>query len=392
MDGNHGTESVGNNRDKSGKVGDAHSNKGSSESDRTKEEDKGSAKTKYMSCSGHKGEVTSNREFSTKGVTAAEGNRFVASDNCKNSGKDGNVATTGSYASEIAEHYNRITTKSYAERKKSSIISIRNMNNFIKSVLFNLYIAKNDRVLDLGCGKGGDLLKYKKIGISYYYGLDIADKSIDECTLRYNRHRCPFKADFDVCDVYHSTLNLGRQFDVISIQFSFHYSFESEDSFAATKHNINEHLLENGYLLLTVPDRDVILRRYHRSKAENDVTEKNNSEQQTKSNISFGNEYYTIEFPTTPSDKVFGNQYYFHLQEAVNECVEFLIDIRYLVQEMKKINLLVVENTNFMSFYNANSGKFAGLRRKMLPMRLNTDEVKVMELYRVIVFQKMNGR
>ncbi|ELQ73982.1 mRNA cap methyltransferase [Trachipleistophora hominis] len=323
-----------------------------------------------------------------KNDMTAQSGKFQAETINKGFNRNKTTVVVDSYANEIAEHYNKIPSKSYAERRKSYIINIRNMNNFIKSVLFNRYVKRNGRVLDLGCGKGGDLLKYKKMGISYYYGLDIADKSISECKYRYSRHKCPFKADFNVCDTYHTILNLGKRFDVISIQFSFHYSFESEESFTITKQNINEHLHENGYLLLTVPDRNVILRRYHRSRTEKDAEKSISGDQHTTSDVCFGNEYYTIKFKDSPSDRIFGNKYYFNLREAVNECVEFLVDVNFLEQEMKKIGLLVVENANFITFYNVHSNEFAELRRKMLPMRLCTDEVKVTELYRIMVFKK----
>jgi len=35
-------------------------------------------------------------------------------------------------------------------------------------------------VLELACGKGGDLIKYGRINISQWIGLDISDQSIQE--------------------------------------------------------------------------------------------------------------------------------------------------------------------------------------------------------------------
>lgn len=292
------------------------------------------------------------------------------------------------HSDEIARHYNQIKPVLFAERKKSTIINIRNMNNFIKSILLNLYIKENSKVLDLGCGKGGDLLKFKKIGISYYHGMDIAEESIKECKVRYNRFGCMFNAEFQVYDVYNKVFDLNQKFDAVSIQFSFHYAFETKNSFATTLSNIDNHLASNGYLLLTVPDKNVILRRYNRYKNKN---LDHNTEKVPKNSISaeFGNKYYCVKFYEPISDKIFGNKYYFHLFEAINGCVEFLVDMEFLVKKAKEIDLELIESSNFLNFYNDNSKKFANLRRKMLPKRLEFEEIQVMELYRIVVFQKV---
>lgn len=41
------------------------------------------------------------------------------------------------------------------------------------------------RVLDMCCGKGGDLLKWKKANISHLICADIADVSVKQCENRY---------------------------------------------------------------------------------------------------------------------------------------------------------------------------------------------------------------
>ena len=50
---------------------------------------------------------------------------------------------------------------------------MRNFNNWVKSVLIRIHLDKVGRdaiVLDLCCGKGGDLLKWKEGGIAYLVG------------------------------------------------------------------------------------------------------------------------------------------------------------------------------------------------------------------------------
>jgi mRNA (guanine-N7-)-methyltransferase len=63
------------------------------------------------------------------------------------------------------------------QRKESQIIGLKNFNNWVKSVLITQFghpaLAANlsrpgrgrGKVLDMGCGKGGDLMKWSKARI-----------------------------------------------------------------------------------------------------------------------------------------------------------------------------------------------------------------------------------
>lgn len=71
----------------------------------------------------------------------------------------------------VATHYNKRPAGDKEEREKSDIIFIRNFNNWAKAVLIQLAVKEGYRVLDLGCGKGGDLQKWKKQGVSLLFGI-----------------------------------------------------------------------------------------------------------------------------------------------------------------------------------------------------------------------------
>ncbi|XP_021799945.1 mRNA cap guanine-N7 methyltransferase 1-like [Prunus avium] len=64
------------------------------------------------------------------------------------------------------------------EREARPIIHLKKLNNWIKSVLIQLYARRGDAVLDLACGKGRDLIKWDKAKIGYYVGIDIAEGSV----------------------------------------------------------------------------------------------------------------------------------------------------------------------------------------------------------------------
>ena len=99
----------------------------------------------------------------------------------------------------VKQNYNtkksRNLTNYGIELKKYGTDLIGQYNNFAKYVELTytiklIYKHKNDRisVLDLGCGSGGDLFKYRgnNTAIKLYCGIDIANVSVKKARNRYN--------------------------------------------------------------------------------------------------------------------------------------------------------------------------------------------------------------
>lgn len=61
--------------------------------------------------------------------------------------------STKNFARKVADHYSRRTNQTLEEREASPIIHLKKLNNWIKSVLIQLYARPDDAVLDLACGK-----------------------------------------------------------------------------------------------------------------------------------------------------------------------------------------------------------------------------------------------
>lgn len=129
----------------------------------------------------------------------------------------------------VAAHYNARPNVEPAQRSRSAIIHLRDFNNWTKSVLIREFVSqRNLKVLDLACGKGGDLFKWDKASVSHVTGigtrvnvncllmcLDIAQVSVDHAKERYQSMRgVSFEAKFIAYDAFH----------VIQITLITHYS------------------------------------------------------------------------------------------------------------------------------------------------------------------------
>jgi len=263
----------------------------------------------------------------------------------------------------VAKHYDNLPERGREQRSESRIFHMRNFNNWIKSSLINEYMDKlksvpSDtgkaklKVLDIGCGKGGDLLKWQRSGAAHVVGVDIAATSIEQCKDRYhemrgrNRDRI-FDAEFYAVDcTKQRTRELYRdkdiQFDLVSCQFAFHYSFESLQQAECMMRNIAENLKVGGFFIGTTPDSHDIMARLEASETN-----------------SFGNSVFSVTFPSDrlgQQPALFGAQYTFHLKEVV-DCPEFLVHFPTLVKLAERFGLTMIAKQRFQNYFHERKEK-----------------------------------
>lgn len=276
--------------------------------------------------------------------------------------KDTSSSSSGNDHSQVvASHYNNIGEKGLHERSKSRIFYMRNFNNWIKSVLIQEYMTKIKdslsygspiRVLDMCCGKGGDLLKWDKANVAHLICTDIADVSIEQCKERYktmvdrNRKKFPpmFTAEFITCDNTNGRLrehykDPSIELNLVSCQFAFHYCFESLRQAECMIKNAAECLKTGGYFIGTIPDANDIMKRQHEADAKK-----------------FGNSVYEISFLCdTKYPPLFGAKYNFALDGVVN-CPEFLVHFPLLVKLARKYGLELVLKERFEDYFDRSIG------------------------------------
>lgn len=240
-----------------------------------------------------------------------------------------------------------------AVRSHSRIFHMRNFNNWLKSVLIGNILdqvrdSSTDRdisVLDLGCGKGGDLLKWKKGNIARLVCADIAGVSVEQCRSRYEdmQKKCyrgdrMFAADFITADCTKEVLTAQFKekkllFDVCSCQFVCHYSFESYQQADTLLKNACESLKPGGFFIGTTTDAFELVKRLELSDG-----------------LSFGNEVYSVRFDHKEQYSLFGCQYHFNL-EGVVDVPEFLVYFPLLEEMAKRYGMKLLFKYRFSEFF-----------------------------------------
>ena len=206
----------------------------------------------------------------------------------------------------VRQHYNLVPQRGRDWRNtESKIKGLRKYNNWVKSVIINKFSQSDDRngshlkVLDMGCGKGGDLQKWHSTPhpVELYVGIDPAEVSIDQAKDRYaemrrgagrggrggrggwrgGRQQAPlFEAEFVAKDAFgqpvaeipvvqHVGFDAsgnsrwgGGGFDVVSMMFCMHYAFESEAKTRGMLTNVAGSLKKGGRFIGVIPNSDVI--------------------------------------------------------------------------------------------------------------------------------------
>ncbi|KAK9460203.1 mRNA capping enzyme-domain-containing protein [Lipomyces oligophaga] len=225
----------------------------------------------------------------------------------------------------VRRHYNSRQEVGVHRRQSSPIIKLKAYNNFIKAILIKRFSNPGDIVLDLGCGKGGDLGKWENARIKGYIGVDIADISIEQAQDRYNTMRRKyFWAEFFASDAFGIPIasRLPRDMyqavfpvDVISMQFCLHYAFETEAKARQMLENVSRSLKRGGKFFGTIPSSDVI---------------KEGIAKLPPGQKEWGNSVYNIRFVSDPPRNgvfrpPFGHKYTFYLQDAVENVPEYVV-------------------------------------------------------------------
>lgn len=275
----------------------------------------------------------------------------------------------------VKEFYNTQTHNSYkAKRTESAIYRLRSFNNCIKYMLIHKYSRHNGSVLDLGCGKGGDLAKWQMVSTQDYVGVDLSDQSVREAVNRYRKQRFPFHAVFATGDFTTPVPEIladfnpeevsNYQFDNVSMQFCMHYAFANEESVVKMLENISKSLKKGGMFIGTIPSSDFI--KWKIKKLEPGAK-------------SWGNSIYSVTFPEEPPkdgkfENPFGNVYSYYLQDAVDNVPEYLVPFEKFRALCEEHHLELRYKKNFFDLFKSEISNYFHMLPGPLIQSLRLDD------------------
>ena len=137
---------------------------------------------------------------------------------------------------------------------------MRAFHNAIKRYMIEYTHLTTPRVLDLSCGRGGDMTKFC-YNVSDYVGVDIDEAALQEAESRLPYLPVPMTSVRFYQHDLTEPLDLGETFDIINCQFAIHYMLRDQESWDTFLSTVRRHSHSGTYLLVSCMNGDYIERR-----------------------------------------------------------------------------------------------------------------------------------
>jgi SAM-dependent methyltransferase len=243
-------------------------------------------------------------------------------------------------------------------------------NHWVKNhFLISQYGKQATSLLDLACGKGGDLRKWLDADIKTVYGFDVSrdniENPVDGIYARMMSHDVSNKTyvfgtldsskRFDEAyitsrksedDQYTGNKLLKHgEFDLISCQFALHYFFGTESSLDNFVYNVQKFLKQGGHFLATCLDGNKIVSKLQPIKPMDSIMGR-------KDDRIMWNIQRLYESPLSTSESIpFGQEINIYMESIGKRQTEYIVDFGVLVQKFKKYDIHPVKIQSFEELY-----------------------------------------
>ena len=226
--------------------------------------------------------------------------------------------------------------------------NMRLFHNNIKRKYIDKYIDSPSTLLDLACGKGGDIPKWKSNKfIKSVTGYDINEESIIEAKKRLKNLKVNKSIKFYIKDLSKENLHCKLKYDIITSFFAFHYFFKNNKTLKTILSSI-DNCSKSGSLL--------ILALFDGNKVHN-----------------INNKDYSLKLLDKKKLEVY-------IKNSVldNPEIEYIVKPSILIKKLNTINFELIESTSFKEL-NALNTRF----------KLTKDEQILSFMNRIYIFKKI---
>lgn len=289
----------------------------------------------------------------------------------------------------VSAHYDRSAALAAAGGAASAAdAGARAAINFCKTTLMSAHIKPGMRVLDVCCGRGGDLGKFARLGVTEYHGLDVSPDSVKEAQARaaklpHMRSRLHVGDAAAAPAYYHPPLEHLRV-DVCVCNLALHYFFDTPERLNAVMSRVSQALKPGGAFIGVLCDAHAISQLAVAA---------------ALVSRSFGNALYSVDMSPRllaalerglGSDDSYGLAYDFSMRASglVDRCTEYLAQERVLCAAAAAHGLTPATRcTNLLRYFHEHPDvpTRAAMR---VPAVLSREESELLGLYCTFVFKK----
>jgi SAM-dependent methyltransferase len=228
------------------------------------------------------------------------------------------------------------------EKPGECLVQMRKFHNKKKEQIIKEFVGVGNDVLDLGFGRGGDLLKYSNVGVNKIFGVDPNKDNLDEAMRRYADKKNNYNVDVEFINCRAQDTSFinekmdYKKVDVVASFFSLTFFFENEEELNSLINTIAGNTKIGGYFIGTTMSGD---KAYEEFRGLSTIEYKN---------------CYKIDKLYEDDDKVtFGKKVVIHLEDTiVNRQEEYLVFFDLFVQKMAKRGFSLVQKESFVPLDN----------------------------------------
>lgn len=280
----------------------------------------------------------------------------------------------------MQRHYDACAKTSFqpgevlSERRKGGAYPLKKFHNAVKRALIERFARGASRLLDLACGRGGDLQKWRDAGIGYVKGVDISPREIEEARERCANLEMPMPVDFEVhADLGRHAAADPTPYDAVTCMFAMHYFYESENVLDTFLRHVSANLKDGGYFLGCVPDGKRIAGLL-------------------RNRATFTSPYLTVTRHWSGPMRTFGCGYTFALQDTVTQgndvssgSYEFLVFFKAFTLIAARHGMHPIVDYDLGGMVACSNDAFKHFQP---PPGLDPDLARVSELFAAFAFQK----